>query len=150
MEETLGREIHGASRQGGSLSLVMLDVDHFKPYNDRYGHEAGDALLRELGVWLASQLRQGDVPCRYGGEEFVLILPGASLEGTRARAERLREAVRLLRVQHRDQALDPITVSLGIASYPLHGATADALLRAADLALYRAKADGRNRVGVPA
>jgi diguanylate cyclase (GGDEF)-like protein len=150
MEETLAREIHGASRQGGSLSLVMLDVDHFKPYNDRYGHEAGDALLRELGVWLASQLRQGDVPCRYGGEEFVLILPGASLDGTLARAERLREAVRLLRVQRRDQVLDPITVSLGVATYPLHGATADDLLRAADVALYRAKADGRNRVGVPA
>ncbi len=150
MEETLAREIHGASRRGGSLSIVMLDVDHFKPYNDRYGHEAGDALLRELGGWLASQLRQGDVACRYGGEEFVLILPGASLEGTRARAERLREAVRMLRVQHRERVLDSITVSLGVASYPLHGATADAILRAADLALYRAKADGRNRVGVPA
>ncbi len=150
MEETLLREIHVASRRGGDLSLVMLDVDHFKPYNDRYGHEAGDALLSELGRWLASQLRQGDVPCRYGGEEFVLILPGASLDATRARAERLRETVKLLRVRHRDQVLEPVTISLGVATYPSHGETADALLRAADVALYRAKAEGRDRVGVPA
>ncbi len=149
MEETLQREIHRASRMEGDLSLVMIDVDHFKTTNDRFGHEAGDTLLRELGGWLASHLRQGDVACRYGGEEFVLILPEASLDGTRARAERLREAVKLLRVRHRGQVLDPVTLSLGLAVHPQHGSTGEELLRAADAALYRAKAEGRDRVGMP-
>ncbi|MBZ5637701.1 MAG: diguanylate cyclase [Acidobacteriia bacterium] len=146
MEETLQRELYRASRRGVDLSLVMLDVDHFKTTNDRYGHEAGDALLRELGGWLASQLRQGDVACRYGGEEFVLILPGASLDAGRARAERLREAVKVLRVRHRGVLLDPFTLSLGVAVHPQHGSSGDELLRAADAALYRAKAEGRDRV----
>ena len=148
MEETLSREIRRAERSQRELSVIMLDLDHFKAFNDTFGHEAGDVLLRELGALLKRSIRGGDVACRFGGEEFVLILPEAALEIAQRRAEELREKTRQLSVIHRGQALGIITVSLGVAAYPKHATTAEAVLRAADTALFRAKADGRDRVGL--
>jgi len=148
MEASLERELCQAERTQDPLGLIMLDIDHFKRVNDTYSHEAGDTLLRALGTFLQSQVRGGDIACRYGGEEFTLILPAASAEATAERAEHVREAVTRLKVQYRDEPLGAVTFSLGIAVYPEHGTTPEALMRTADLALYRAKALGRNRVVV--
>jgi diguanylate cyclase (GGDEF)-like protein len=126
----------------------VLDLDHFKGFNDAFGHEAGDALLREVGGVLQRSIRGEDIACRQGGEEFALILPEASLADAARRAEQLRDAIRALNVQYRRQSLGPITVSLGVAIFPDHGPTAEAVLRAADTALYQAKDWGRDRVAV--
>lgn len=144
LEESLEREIHRAIRQNQPLSVIMLDVDHFKEFNDSFGHDAGDAVLRELGMFLHSSIRSTDIACRYGGEEFTLILPESSLESTRARAENLRLGVKNLQVQHRRQFLERISLSLGVACFPDHGTHGDLLIRAADAALYRAKKQGRD------
>jgi diguanylate cyclase (GGDEF)-like protein len=148
LEETLERELRRADRGQGRLGVVMIDLDRFKQFNDTHGHDAGDVLLRELGRILQSAIRGGDVACRYGGEEFVLILPGADLDITRHRAEQLRESVKQLFVTHRGQPVGSVTMSAGVASFPRHGTTAEVLLQAADAALYRAKAEGRDRVVV--
>jgi diguanylate cyclase (GGDEF)-like protein/PAS domain S-box-containing protein len=146
LEESLERELRRAGRNKRSLGAIMLDLDDFKDYNDTFGHEAGDTLLRELGNFLKTNIRGEDIACRYGGEEFALILPEASIEGTRQRAEQLREGVKHLEVQHRGQSLGGVTLSVGVAMFPEHGTTADDILRAADAALYQAKATGRDRV----
>ncbi|NJP04508.1 MAG: diguanylate cyclase [Chloroflexaceae bacterium] len=146
LNETLRRELSRAQRHQHPLSIMMLDIDHFKSYNDRYGHDGGDVLLQAMGDFLPQQTRKEDVACRFGGEEFTLILPGASLEDTIRRAEKLRADVCLLQVYHQGRPLDSITISLGIACFPLHGNTSEQLIRVADAALYRAKAAGRNRV----
>ena len=148
LEETLEREIYRGRRKGASLGLIMLDLDYFKHFNDTYGHEAGDNLLGALGKFLASQVRREDVACRYGGEEFVLILAEASSEIVRQRAEDIRREFPKLPVVHRGQMLESVTLSLGVAMFPDHGATGRDVLRAADDAMYRAKAQGRNRVMV--
>jgi diguanylate cyclase (GGDEF)-like protein len=148
LDETMVREIHRAQRKGAPLGVIMLDLDHFKRFNDTYGHEAGDNLLRILGEFLLTQVRYEDVPCRYGGEEFVLIMPEASLDVVKARAKEIREKVPQLQVLHRGQLLESTTVSLGVAMLPDHGATVEDLLRAADDAMYQAKREGRNRVVV--
>ncbi len=148
MEETLDLELARAARGRRAIGIIMLDIDHFKPLNDSRGHDAGDALLRELGGLLMARVREGDIACRYGGEEFVLILPEAPLELARRRAEELREAVRQLHVSHRGRIIGPITVSAGVAAFPEHGKTSAALVHAADSALYRAKSEGRDRVRV--
>lgn len=126
----------------------MLDVDHFKRFNDTFGHEAGDSVLQTLADLLRSQLRGEDVVCRYGGEEFTLILPEASLEATRHRAEQLREAVKQVIPRFRGQSLEAVTLSIGVASFPQNGDTGEALLRTADSSLYQAKQQGRDRVVV--
>ncbi|MCG3115016.1 MAG: GGDEF domain-containing protein [Candidatus Manganitrophus sp. SA1] len=146
LEETLEQEISRAERNRQPIGVVMIDIDHFKKYNDTYGHEAGDAVLSELGRFLERNLRGGDTPCRYGGEEFTVLLPGASIENVRLKAERLREEIKQLNVQHRGRSVGAITLSLGLACFPDHGSTGEALLRAADQALYQAKAAGRDRV----
>ncbi len=146
MEETLEREIRRAGRSQGSLGVVMLDLDHFKHFNDTYGHDTGDLLLREVGALLKTWLRGSDIACRYGGEEFTLILPEMPLDIIRQRVEALRLGINQLHVRHRDQSLGAITVSAGIAMFPEHGAAGEALLHAADRALYRAKAEGRDQV----
>ena len=146
LEESLEREIHRAKRKQQSLGIIMLDIDHFKRFNDTFGHEAGDTVLRELGLFLQQYVRQSDIACRYGGEEFTLILPEASLEIVRQRAEQLRQGVKHLQVQHRRQSLGAITLSLGVACFPEHGLSAETVIRAADAALYRAKAEGRDAV----
>jgi diguanylate cyclase (GGDEF)-like protein/PAS domain S-box-containing protein len=148
MEESLERELRRASRTGRSVGIVLVDIDHFKHVNDTHGHEAGDKLLKAVGQFLQSRMREEDLACRYGGEEFVFVLPEASLDATSQRAERLREEVKGLRVQHRGRDLEPVSVSLGVAVFPEHGTSGAALLRAADHALYRAKAEGRDRLVV--
>jgi diguanylate cyclase (GGDEF)-like protein len=148
MEESLEREVRRAARGQHSLGIVMMDLDHFKEFNDAYGHAAGDALLRELGGLFRSFVRAEDIACRYGGEEFTLILPEATLEGARQRAERLREGVRQLHVKPPLEGFSVVTLSLGVAAFPDHGTSGDALLRLADTALYRAKAEGRDRTCV--
>lgn len=146
MEETLSREVRRAERNQRELSVLIFDLDHFKKFNDTFGHEAGDALLRELGMSLKANIRGADVACRFGGEEFVLILPETTQESARERAEELRKRTRQLTVMHHGQALGIITMSVGVATYPQNGNSAEALLRAADSALYRAKSEGRDRV----
>jgi diguanylate cyclase (GGDEF)-like protein len=148
MEASLEREMHRSLRRSHPLSIIMLDIDHFKRFNDTFGHDAGDALLSEFGRFLATQVRGEDIACRYGGEEFMLILPDASVEVAAQRAERLREAARQINVQHRRQTLEAITISIGVASVPNHAADGEELMRAADTALYAAKRQGRDRVVV--
>ncbi|HBB35767.1 MAG TPA: diguanylate cyclase [Cyanobacteria bacterium UBA8803] len=146
MEESLERELHRAQRKKQPMGIAMLDIDHFKQFNDTFGHEAGDAVLRTLGQFLQRNIRASDIVCRYGGEELLLILPEASLKDTTQRAEEIRQGVKCLNVEHRHQSLGAITVSLGVASFPDNGVTGEALIAGADAALYRAKAEGRDRV----
>ena len=146
MEESLEREILRARRGNKHLGLIMLDADHFKTVNDTLGHEGGDAILQRLAIFLQTSIRGGDIACRYGGEEFLLILPDAPLEATRQRAEGLRNEVKNIEVAVEGQKVSLPTLSLGVAVFPEHGATRQALLRAADAALYSAKNGGRDRV----
>ncbi len=145
LEKVLERECRRASRSGRPLALLMIDADKFKQFNDLWGHEGGDAVLRELSGVMQSMFRGEDVACRYGGEEFVILLADATLEAARARAEELRVAVHHLSVEHRKHPVGAITISLGVAALPEHGTTPDALVEAADRALYEAKARGRDR-----
>ncbi|WDT76863.1 MAG: GGDEF domain-containing protein [Candidatus Manganitrophus sp.] len=145
LEETLEQEISRAERNEQQIGVIMIDIDHFKRYNDTYGHEAGDAVLSELGRFLEKFLRGGDPP-PLRGEEFTVLLPGASLENALLKAERLREGVKELNVQHRGRSVGAITLSMGVACFPDQGLTGEILLRAADQALYQAKAAGRDRV----
>jgi diguanylate cyclase (GGDEF)-like protein len=146
MEETLDRELSRAAREHRPLSLILLDIDRFKHFNDSFGHEAGDTVLASLGALLRGASRAGDVACRYGGEEFLLILPAASLGDAQKRAEEIREAIRGLQVTYRGRPLDLVRCSMGVAAFPEHGGMGGALLRAADAALYRAKREGRDQV----
>jgi diguanylate cyclase (GGDEF)-like protein len=145
LEETLVRELAKASREGFPLGIIMIDIDHFKQVNDTYGHKAGDLVLQTLGNLLHAGIRAGDIACRYGGEEFLLILPKASKAKTGERAEQWRAAFEALRTVYGEKAVHA-TISLGVATYPADGVTAEALIHAADQAMYRAKALGRNRV----
>jgi diguanylate cyclase (GGDEF)-like protein len=146
LDESLEREVHRAIRNKRSLALIMLDVDRFKSFNDTFGHDAGDTVLRELGDHLAKFIRGSDLACRYGGEEFTLILPESSLEDTRRRAEELRIAFQQLSIKCGEVLLGKVTLSLGIAALPENGTSAAELLAAADGALFRAKEAGRDRV----
>jgi len=146
LEESLERELRRAVRKQRPMGVIMLDLDHLKQFNDRFGHEAGDTLLRELGHFLQACTRREDIACRYGGDEFLLILPEAWLEVTRERAEQLREEVKRLNIHYRGHTLGAVTLSLGVVAFPEHGSTASTLLRAADVALYCAKTEGRDRV----
>jgi diguanylate cyclase (GGDEF)-like protein len=148
MEETLERELRRAERERHPVGILVLDVDHFRRFNDAHGHDGGDAVLAGLGGLLLANVRGGDVACRHGGEEFVLILPGASTVESRRRATELLEVTRDFQVAHGGQLLGPVTCSVGVATYPEHGTTGEALLRAADTAVYRAKHEGRNQVVV--
>ncbi|HVC32429.1 MAG TPA: diguanylate cyclase [Chloroflexota bacterium] len=148
LEETLEREVRRAVRRDRSIGIVMLDLDHFKSFNDTFGHVGGDLLLRELGAYLQSHVRAEDIACRYGGEEFTLILVEASLADTARRADELREGVGQIRAAHGEIALETVSISCGVAAFPDQGPTPETLLRAADAALYRAKSAGRNRVAV--
>jgi len=148
MEATLEREFNRAGRIQRPVGVMMLDLDHFKHFNDTFGHEAGDTLLRELGNFLKQHLRGSDIACRYGGEEFALILPETSLENARGRAEQLRAGIKQLNVQHNGKVLDTVSLSLGIAMFPEHGPTSQEVLNAADTALYQAKDNGRDQVVV--
>ena len=145
MEETLKQQMSRVTRQLHPLGIIMIDIDHFKKYNDTYGHATGDDLLRALAQILQKRIREEDIACRYGGEEFTLIMPDASLDAVQQRAEELRHAVRSLRLQG-SESDETITLSVGIALYPQHGRTIENVLHAADSAMYRAKKEGRDRV----
>ena len=146
LEQALERELRRAARGKTPVGILMADIDFFKRINDTAGHAAGDEVLRELGRFFTLHLRTYDVACRFGGEEFTLILPGCSLEAAARHAERLRESVRELTPSFEGRPLGPVSLSLGVAAFPDDGDTAEALLAAADAALYIAKASGRNRV----
>jgi diguanylate cyclase (GGDEF)-like protein len=148
MEASLEREILRAKRHETALSVIMLDVDHFKSFNDTFGHGAGDVLLQEVSQALRSCARGEDIVCRYGGEEFIIILPGASSAVARQRAKRIGETVKKIQVAYHGQTLASVTVSLGVAAYPEHSETHDDLIRMADAALYSAKHAGRDCVVV--
>jgi diguanylate cyclase (GGDEF)-like protein len=117
----------------------MLDIDHFKHFNDTFGHAAGDALLRGIGNMLQTEMRGGDLACRYGGEEFTIILPRTDLQQAAEVAEKLRQKTKRLQIQVDGATVGEVTVSLGVAAYPQHGATWEDVLHAADMALLQAK-----------
>jgi diguanylate cyclase (GGDEF)-like protein len=146
LDEVLDREVSRALRANRPLGVIMLDVDHFKQFNDAHGHPAGDALLRSLARMLQSRTRREDVTCRYGGEEFVMILPEAPLAVARQRAEQLRSEALCLRLSQQGRAVKPVTLSLGVAALPQDGMNARDLIASADRHLYMAKQDGRDRV----
>jgi diguanylate cyclase (GGDEF)-like protein len=146
MEEALAQELHRTTRDKAQLAVIMIDIDHFKQFNDNFGHDGGDAILRALGSFFKKHLRGSDVACRYGGEEFILILSPSTAEGARHRAEKIREDAALLKVSHAGRDLESITLSLGVAVFPDHASAPAAIIKAADVALYEAKHGGRNRV----
>lgn len=148
LDETLVREFARAERSAQPIGVIMLDIDHFKVFNDTYGHEAGDNVLRVLGPLLKNTCRTSDIACRFGGEEFIVVLPQADLAITSARAEAIRADAKKLRLVYGGTELPAVTVSLGVAVFPAHGVHPDEVIRAADDALYRAKNTGRDRVEV--
>ncbi|MBC7876577.1 MAG: diguanylate cyclase [Anaerolineales bacterium] len=148
LEEMLTVEMIRAARKQYPIGIIMVDIDHFKRFNDTHGHAAGDAILIEVGNFLRTHVRASDITCRYGGEEFIMALPEASQEITEMRARHMQEDVSQLLIQHDGQTLEAITLSLGVAIFPEHGLSYDAILGAADTALYRAKSNGRDQVVV--
>ncbi len=146
MEESLERELRRSIRKESPLAVMMVDIDHFKRTNDLFGHEAGDAVLREMAKLFQMQLRGEDIASRYGGEEFLLILPETGTEAALECAERLLRATAGLQLQHYGETLDGFSISIGLSCYPQNGVRVDVLMRAADAALYQAKDQGRNRV----
>jgi diguanylate cyclase (GGDEF)-like protein len=147
MQEIFERELASAQRHNRTVAVIMMDIDHFKNLNDTHGHKAGDLMLQALANLLQRETRGYDVPCRYGGEEFVIVMSGATTEAARQRAERLRSHFADARLDFMGNLLQA-TVSVGVSVFPVHGETSDALLRTADQALYAAKSGGRNRVVV--
>lgn len=145
METAFQREIYRASRNQNQIGLMLLDIDHFKKFNDTYGHPTGDVLLQKIAAILQQSTRLEDIACRYGGEEFLLILPGASLEATQRRGVELLEKVRAFQFPFQRQKLT-VTMSIGVAAVPDHGYEFEHVIQAADIALYQAKAQGRNQV----
>lgn len=145
LEESLVRELIRAERQGQTVGLVMGDLDHFKAVNDTYGHQAGDQVLRAFANLMIKFSRGSDIPCRYGGEEFLLLLPGISEEKACERAELLRTQLAAEPVVFNGKSLR-ISASFGVAAFPTHATDADKLVSAVDKAMYQAKSAGRNRV----
>jgi len=144
---TLTKAINSAQRYGYPVSLLIMDLDNFKSYNDNYGHLAGDEVLRGLGAYFSRAIRAGDMVARYGGEEFVMILPHTNKSGARAMAEKLRGEVE--RMEFTPRGLTPpaqITISVGVASFPSDARTKDDLIKVADMALYKAKREDKNKV----
>jgi len=146
LEESLSLEIQRAKRNNSPFSILMIDLDHFKRFNDTHGHEAGDIVLQTLGRFLQRHIRGGDIACRYGGEEFTLVLPGTSLELAQQRAEELCAGIRTLHIDFNGSSLGPLSLSTGVATFPNHGDGVELVLQAADMALYQAINQGRDRV----
>lgn len=145
LQTTLERELARCERDGSPLSLMIIDIDHFKQINDKFGHNAGDEVLRQLGFLLNVGARQEDVPCRYGGEEFVVLFPNMSTETALKRGEQLRAAFEQTEMASAHGKVHT-TISIGVATFPMHGASMDELTHCADLALYAVKRNGRNGV----
>jgi diguanylate cyclase (GGDEF)-like protein len=146
MEETLDREIRRAIRHSTSVGMIMFDIDRMKPINDQFGHDAGDLLLKTLGHALHKMFRGEDVACRYGGDEFTIVLPEATLAEVWRRAEQVREMAKRLNFQYEGKSITPLTLSIGVSAYPDHGLTAERLLLACDAASYAAKSEGGDRI----
>lgn len=125
---------------------MICDIDHFKHFNDEFGHDAGDAALQAVADTLQHYFRESDIPCRLGGEEFVVLMRDAELEDAISKAERLREAIQSLEISYRNEKLSHLTISIGVSSLSGPDTDAETLLRQADQALYAAKQRGRNRV----
>ncbi len=149
LEESLERELHLSSRKKQSISILFLDLDHFKRFNDTFGHAAGDMVLQSLADLFRNFFRTSDICCRYGGEEFAILLPDSSSENAAIRADALRAKVKDLRLQYRNQTLGQVTISVGVAAFPEHGSTATELLKVADQCLYESKERGRDVVTLP-
>jgi diguanylate cyclase (GGDEF)-like protein len=150
LEDALNRELHRAERGGKPVSVVMIDIDHFKHFNNKFGHDAGDFVLSALARAITKSTRPSDIACRYGGEELAVVLSETNLECARARVEQMRLAIRDTNLTHLGQTLPAPTASFGVAVYPMNGTKAADLLKAADQALYHAKQEGRDRVCVAA
>lgn len=146
MEEELSRQLGRVRRLGQPLAVAMLDLDHFRQYNERHGHLAGDLALQSLAMLLQGFRQEGDVPCRYGGEEFVLIMPATTAAEASARLEPLRRRLAETDILHEGRLLEPVSASIGVAEFPTDGDSPAALLEAADAAMYRSKRSGRNRI----
>lgn len=146
LEENLQRELMRCERRGLPLSVLMIDIDHFKRFNDQHGHAAGDALLARIGQTLQAMTRDEDLACRYGGEEFTVVLPEADSEAACRRADEIRITIGSTTILHLRKNLGPTTASIGVATFPTHGQQPDELMEVADAALYRAKSEGRDRV----
>jgi diguanylate cyclase (GGDEF)-like protein/PAS domain S-box-containing protein len=146
MEESLQREILRAARKQAHIGIIMADLDHFKKFNDVYGHAAGDKIISQMGKLLKDKFRGSDIACRFGGEEFLVILPESSPEDTYKRADFLREEIKKMELVFQGQILGTVTMSMGVAAYPVHGIRMEEILRIADTALYKAKQEGRDRV----
>jgi diguanylate cyclase (GGDEF)-like protein len=150
LDETLRRELSRSARHQTPLCVAMLDIDGFKTFNDTYSHHAGDVLLKSLGALFLKQLRASDIVCRYGGDEFVLVLPDASLGQVSERLDRLRGEAKNMECRYEGRILPTASLSAGVAQWPDHGATSESLIKAADGALYSAKHGGRDQVCVSA
>jgi diguanylate cyclase (GGDEF)-like protein len=148
MEDALGRELQRAKRRTHSLVVVFLDLDHFKRFNDIHGHDAGDTVLRSMAGLFQQHFRGEDVVCRYGGEEFAFILPESSAKNAAKRLEQLRQVAKKHKITYKEQLLDAVTFSVGIATYPENGLTGEELLQTADTCLYESKANGRDCVTI--
>jgi diguanylate cyclase (GGDEF)-like protein len=148
MEESLERELHSARRKHSCVAVVMIDVDHFKRFNDSYGHRTADKMLCVLGRYLQSAVRLDEIVCRYGGEEFVLILPSCGVDETVRFVNNLRLGTHQLRLETDSGIVGHLTISAGIAIFPYHATDADTLVALADRSLYEAKQAGRDRVCV--
>lgn len=146
--ETLNHELSRAAEHSQPLSIAMLDVDYFKRFNDSFGHAAGDMVLASLGAFFRDWAHGAEIVSRYGGEEFTIVLPNTSAEAASLRIESLRQGVEALTVERHGQVFPGVTISAGIATYPVHTLDCDALMRLADQALYSAKENGRNRVAI--
>jgi diguanylate cyclase (GGDEF)-like protein len=146
MDEVLQREIARVNREQSSISVLMIDVDHFKEINDTFGHAVADQILRSVSSLLRKQFRAVDILCRYGGDEFVVIMPSAKLEDAVKRAELFAESVRTLSIPHDKAGTRNLTVSIGVAAYPRPVLNAGRFVAAADKAMYQAKHGGRDRV----
>jgi diguanylate cyclase (GGDEF)-like protein len=148
MQESLDRELQRAKRKKRPLAVVFIDLDHFKRFNDTFGHAAGDLILRTMGELFLRHFRGDDVVCRYGGEEFAIILPESSAKDAAKRANLLRIEASKISMRQLGQVLDRVTLSIGVAAFPEHGSTTEQILRMADQCLYQSKAEGRDRVTV--
>jgi diguanylate cyclase (GGDEF)-like protein len=148
MQESLDRELQRAKRKKRPLTVIFIDLDHFKRFNDTFGHAAGDLILRTMGELFLRHFRGDDVICRYGGEEFAIILPESSAKDAAKRANLLRIEASKISMRHLGQVLDSVTLSIGVATFPENGSTTEQILRMADQCLYQSKTEGRDRVTV--
>jgi diguanylate cyclase (GGDEF)-like protein len=148
LEETLRRELSRSARRQAPLCVAMLDIDGFKAFNDTYSHHAGDVLLKAVGAFFLNKLRASDIVCRYGGDEFVLVLPDTGLRLVSERLDRLRAEVKSMECKYEGKTLPAASVSIGVAQWPDHGSSPEELIKAADSALYSAKHGGRDQVSV--